>query len=58
MPYPNNFFDAIYHVDAFYFWNPERMRETCREFFRILKPSGILVCGMELNRLVFKIFSF
>lgn len=52
MPYPNEFFDAIFHIDAFYFWGPKRMRETCRELFRVLKPNGTLLCGMEFKKFV------
>ncbi|KAI6190783.1 Methyltransferase type 11 domain containing protein [Aphelenchoides bicaudatus] len=51
MPYPTKFFDAVFHIDVFYFWRTANMRELCSEFHRILTPGGRLVCGMELNRL-------
>jgi ubiquinone/menaquinone biosynthesis C-methylase UbiE len=52
MPYPTKFFDAIYHIDVFYFWRTADMNELCRELYRILTPGGRLLCGMELNRYI------
>uniref|UniRef100_A0A914CB09 phosphoethanolamine N-methyltransferase n=1 Tax=Acrobeloides nanus TaxID=290746 RepID=A0A914CB09_9BILA len=51
LPYPSNYFDSIFHVDVFYFWEDRTMFDSCSEFLRVLKPGGQIVCGMELNRL-------
>uniref|UniRef100_A0A0N4ZKR5 phosphoethanolamine N-methyltransferase n=1 Tax=Parastrongyloides trichosuri TaxID=131310 RepID=A0A0N4ZKR5_PARTI len=51
LPFPNNFFDGIYHVDVFYYWSDNNMPKIERELFRILKPNCKLVCTMDLNRL-------
>jgi len=50
-PFPNDVLDSIFHVDVFYFWHSADMRGILAELFRILKPGGTLVCGMELSRL-------
>uniref|UniRef100_A0A7E4ZWK6 phosphoethanolamine N-methyltransferase n=1 Tax=Panagrellus redivivus TaxID=6233 RepID=A0A7E4ZWK6_PANRE len=51
LPYPNNTFDSIYHVDVFYFWDGRLLPRVVPEFLRILKPGGRLLCGMEMKRL-------
>jgi ubiquinone/menaquinone biosynthesis C-methylase UbiE len=51
LPYPNNTFNGIYHVDVFYFWQLDGMKQIVQEFLRILKPGGSLICGLEMERL-------
>ncbi|CAJ0948711.1 unnamed protein product, partial [Mesorhabditis belari] len=51
LPYPNDIFHGIAHIDVFYFWKEERIAEICREFFRVLKPGHKVVCAMEFERL-------
>lgn len=51
LPYPNDTFDGIFHVDVFYFWNREAMPQVVKELSRILKPGGKLICGLEPSRL-------
>jgi len=51
LPYPNDTFDGVFHVDVFYFWNQEAMPQIVRELSRVLKPGGHLICGLELARL-------
>ncbi|KAI6197637.1 hypothetical protein M3Y94_01248500 [Aphelenchoides besseyi] len=51
LPYPNDQFDSVYHIDVFYFWAPDIIQDIFREFYRVLKPGALLICGMELNRL-------
>lgn len=52
MPYPNNFFDGIYHVDFFYFFINSKLQNICKDLFRVLKPGKQIVCAMELKRFV------
>ncbi|CAJ0574028.1 unnamed protein product, partial [Mesorhabditis spiculigera] len=47
MPYPNDFFDVLLHVDLIYFVKDERLEEVCREFFRVLQPGHKVVSAME-----------
>uniref|UniRef100_A0A0N5CDB3 Methyltransf_11 domain-containing protein n=1 Tax=Strongyloides papillosus TaxID=174720 RepID=A0A0N5CDB3_STREA len=51
LPFPNDFFNGIYHVDVFYYWSTLQMPKIERELYRILKPNCQLVCTMDLNRL-------
>lgn len=51
LPFNSNYFDAIYHIDAFYGWSGKDMTEYCHEILRVLKPGCPLICGMELSRL-------
>ncbi|CEF63740.1 Methyltransferase type 11 domain-containing protein [Strongyloides ratti] len=51
LPFTNDFFDGIYHVDVFYYWPTKHMTRIQRELFRILKPNSKIVCTMDLNRL-------
>ncbi|KAI1730239.1 methyltransferase domain-containing protein [Ditylenchus destructor] len=51
LPYTNEFFDGIYHVDVFYFWQAHHMKEMCEELCRVLKPGKKMTCAMEMNRL-------
>ena len=39
-------FDAIYHVNCFYFW-PDLARGVA-ECFRVLKPGGVMLTGSKL----------
>uniref|UniRef100_A0A914HQK4 Methionine--tRNA ligase, cytoplasmic n=1 Tax=Globodera rostochiensis TaxID=31243 RepID=A0A914HQK4_GLORO len=51
LPFTDNIFDTIYHVDVFYGWSQSEMDTICRELLRVLRPLRSLVCGMELRRL-------
>uniref|UniRef100_A0A183CF96 Methionine--tRNA ligase, cytoplasmic n=1 Tax=Globodera pallida TaxID=36090 RepID=A0A183CF96_GLOPA len=51
LPFTDNIFDTIYHVDVFYGWSQSEMDTICRELLRVLRPLRSLVCGMELGRL-------
>ncbi|KAI6217939.1 Methyltransferase [Aphelenchoides fujianensis] len=51
LPYPNDIFDAVFHVDVFYFWSSANLPDIFREFHRVLKPGALLLCGLELKRL-------
>jgi SAM-dependent methyltransferase len=53
LPYPDAFFDAIFHVNVFYFWPVNKMLAICAEIRRTLKPGRRLVCGMELAEYFF-----
>lgn len=50
LPYPNDFFNGIFHVDSFYFWGRD-LHYVCHDLLRVLAPGGIMICGMQLNRL-------
>uniref|UniRef100_A0AC35UDE8 Methyltransf_25 domain-containing protein n=1 Tax=Rhabditophanes sp. KR3021 TaxID=114890 RepID=A0AC35UDE8_9BILA len=51
LPFPNNFFEGIYHIDLFYYLSDALIPKIEREVWRILKPGGKLVCTLDLNRL-------
>ncbi|CAD5227748.1 unnamed protein product [Bursaphelenchus okinawaensis] len=51
LPFPNNFFDAVYHIDVFYFWGRASMKTILKEIMRVIKPNGLLLCGMNFKRL-------
>jgi len=51
LPYPSNFFNGIFHVNCFYFWPTNLIRNVVWEMARILCPGGRLVCTMEIDRL-------
>ncbi|CAB3405397.1 unnamed protein product [Caenorhabditis bovis] len=51
LPYPNEIFDHIFHVDVFYFWRHEHLDEINREFLRVMKPGGSVHVGMQFSRL-------
>ncbi|GMT04094.1 hypothetical protein PENTCL1PPCAC_26268, partial [Pristionchus entomophagus] len=51
LSYPSDFFDVVFHVDLFYFIKQESMLDVCRELHRVMKPEGILACGMQLSSL-------
>ncbi|VDK72847.1 unnamed protein product [Cylicostephanus goldi] len=51
LPYPSGIFDHIFHVDLFYFIHQNVMNEVCRELWRVLRPGGTMVCGMQFERL-------
>jgi ubiquinone/menaquinone biosynthesis C-methylase UbiE len=51
LSFPDNTFDVIFHVDVFYAWDRQSMREICAEMYRVLKPNCPVYCCMELERL-------
>uniref|UniRef100_A0A1I7TYY3 Methyltransf_25 domain-containing protein n=1 Tax=Caenorhabditis tropicalis TaxID=1561998 RepID=A0A1I7TYY3_9PELO len=51
LPYPTDLFDHVFHVDLFYFLQQEALLAVNQELLRVLKPGGVLTCGMQLNRL-------
>lgn len=46
LPFPDNHFDIIYHLNCFYFW-PDLAHGTA-ECYRVLKPSGKMLSGSKL----------
>uniref|UniRef100_A0A1I7Y086 Methyltransf_25 domain-containing protein n=1 Tax=Steinernema glaseri TaxID=37863 RepID=A0A1I7Y086_9BILA len=44
LPYPSDFFAAVFHVNTFYFWKQEQMREILWELARTVRPGGQLIC--------------
>jgi len=50
-PYPDEFFDSIFHVDVFCTWGLNQLDTNLREIYRVMKPGAKLVCGMDLTRL-------
>ncbi|CAD5235219.1 unnamed protein product [Bursaphelenchus xylophilus] len=51
LPYPSDFFDSVFHVDVFYFWGQRSFPAILKEIRRVLKPNGLLLCGLEVKRL-------
>ncbi|VDM77270.1 unnamed protein product [Strongylus vulgaris] len=51
LPYPSGVFNHIFHVDFFYFIHQDVINDVCRELWRVLRPGGTMVCGMQFNRL-------
>ncbi|GMT32774.1 hypothetical protein PFISCL1PPCAC_24071, partial [Pristionchus fissidentatus] len=49
LAYPSDFFDVVFHVDLFYFIKQESMLDVCRELHRVMKPEGIIACGMQIE---------
>ncbi|VDK75608.1 unnamed protein product [Litomosoides sigmodontis] len=50
LPFNNEFFDKIFHVHSAYFWAPD-LPATLAEIIRVLKPGGVFLCGMHLQKL-------
>ncbi|XP_071508522.1 uncharacterized methyltransferase YdaC-like [Diadema antillarum] len=48
MPYRDESMDCIFHVNCYYFW-PD-ITAVVRELLRVLKPGGIMVAGLVLER--------
>lgn len=46
LPYDDATFDAVYHVNCYYFW-PDLARGVA-ECFRVLKPGGLMITGSKL----------
>jgi len=46
LPFDDATFDAIYHVNCFYFW-PD-LAQGVAECLRVLKPGGIMLTGSKL----------
>ncbi|KAK0405659.1 hypothetical protein QR680_018119 [Steinernema hermaphroditum] len=51
LPYPSDFFGAAFHVNTFYFWKQEHMREILRELARVLRPGAQLLCAVNPHHL-------
>ena len=49
MPYNTDTFDAVYHVNTYYFW--PNFREAIRELYRVMKPGSVMVSTLNLPRL-------
>jgi len=45
LPYNDNMFDKVFHVNCFYFW-PD-MTSATRELYRVMKPSSKIVTIMN-----------
>ena len=47
LPFPDNSFDRVVHMNVAYFFNP--LDETLREIKRVLAPGGIMISGMPAS---------
>jgi len=44
--FPNDMFDRIFHTNCYYFWPCKE--SGAREMFRILKPKGLMLTGLNM----------
>ena len=49
LPFDDHSFDAVYHVNCFYFWSD--LARGVSECFRVLRPGGLMVTGSKLGLL-------
>ena len=49
MPYESDFFDSIYHCNAYYFW--PQMDVAAKELFRVLKPDCNMITTTNMKSL-------
>ncbi|MDD5457736.1 MAG: class I SAM-dependent methyltransferase [Candidatus Margulisbacteria bacterium] len=53
LPYPNEYFDAIFSANTIYFWpDPE---QNAREVLRVLKPGGKFIVGFATKEQLEKV---
>lgn len=50
IPFKDNFFDLVVSIDVIYHQQVEDDQKTLREFFRVLKPEGILIIRVPANK--------
>ncbi len=55
LPYPNNYFDAIYGISIFTHLSEQLHHEWYQELHRILKPGGILFLTTQGNNFLCKL---
>ena len=48
LPYRDNSMDCIFHTNCYYFWPDKTV--VARELFRVLKPGGLMVTLLNLER--------
>jgi len=51
LPYNTDFFDSLFHIDVFYAWDNKYLKESCDEFYRVLKPGCPIFCAMDMQKL-------
>uniref|UniRef100_A0A914KWW7 Methyltransferase domain-containing protein n=1 Tax=Meloidogyne incognita TaxID=6306 RepID=A0A914KWW7_MELIC len=51
LPYNTDFFDSLFHIDVFYAWDNKYLKESCDEFYRVLKPGCHIFCAMDMQKL-------
>lgn len=49
LPYPDSFFDRIFHCDTYYYWDNFVLANA--ELKRILKPDGLMVITLSFDEL-------
>ncbi|KAJ8393556.1 hypothetical protein AAFF_G00060290 [Aldrovandia affinis] len=51
MPLPDDSVDKVFHCNCYYFWPDLRAGTT--EIHRVMKPGGLMVTTLQLNRLAY-----
>lgn len=50
LPYPDNTFDAVLLISILEHLKPEELDLACREAHRVLRPGGVMVYGVPVER--------
>ena len=45
LPYNSDYFDRVFHVNCFYFW--DNIHLACTEIYRVMKPNSLMISTLN-----------